>query len=330
MTPRSSFAPVLAVALAVVLGLSGCTNTAGAVALVNGKAIKAEELQRQLDQMKKASPQVFEGAEGKARETEYKAKILESLIQVELVTQAASELGVKVEEKQVTDYIAQLESQYGGKAGLEDAMKQAGITVEQLKESVRSRLLYDGVREKVTKNKPVSDAEARAYYDKNPAAFASQAQVHAAHILVAVKDQALAEKLLAQVKGGADMGPLAKANSTDPGSKDKGGDLGWASPSTYVTEFATAVTEMKPGEVRLVQSTFGWHVIKLIETKPAETKTFESVKEQIVGFLQQEQRSEQYTVYIAELKKKAKVEILDAALKKAMESTQTVSPGVAP
>jgi parvulin-like peptidyl-prolyl isomerase len=330
MTSRSTLSAVLALVLTAALAVTGCTNTAGAAALVNGVPVKSDELQRQLDQMKKASPQMFEGTEGKARELEYKAKILESLIQAELVTQAAKTLGVTVTDKQVTDYITQLEGQYGGKTGLDDAMKQAGITAEQLKVSIRSRLLYDAVRSKVTKQAKVTDEEARAYYDKNPAAFTSQAQVHAAHILVPSSDKALAEKLFAQVKGGADIAALAKANSTDPGSKDKGGDLGWAAPSAYVVEFAKAVGEMKAGEVRLVQSAqLGWHIIKLLETKPAAVQPFESVKPQIIGFLQQEGRSEEFTRYIADLEKKAKVEILDAELRKAMEASPTVSP-VAP
>lgn len=318
---------VTAIAMVAVLSLalSGC-KPAGVVALVNDKPIKSEELQRQFDQIKKASPQVFEGTDGKARETEYKAKILDSLIQVELITQAAEKLGVSVPDKEVTDYMTQLETQYGGKSGLEDAMKQAGITTEQLKDSVKSRLIYDAVRNKVTKDEKVSDEDAKAYYDKNPATFSTPAQVHAAHILLEEKDKTQAEKVLADVKGGADIAALAKQYSTDPGSKDKGGDLGWAAPNSYVAEFSQAVSEMTANEVRLVHTTFGWHIIKLLETKPAEVKTFEQVREQIAGFLQQETRSEQFTAYVADLRKKAKIEILDADLKKAMEGTQTVSP----
>jgi parvulin-like peptidyl-prolyl isomerase len=182
----------------------------------------------------------------------------------------------------------------------------------------------------------VTDAEIAADYSANAESYRKGEQVKARHILYksdATNDaaqKAKAEAAVKKLKGGADFAALAKANSTDPGSKDKGGDLGWASPSTYVVEFAKALGEMKVGEVRLVQTAqFGWHIIKLIETKPAAVQPFDTVKAQIIGFLQQEGRSEEFTTYVADLEKKAKIEILDAELRKAMEASPTVSP-VAP
>lgn len=334
MRPRSRSAVVIAMALALTLALAGCTN-AGVVAKVNGQPIKATDLQAQFDQLKASAPQMFEGEEGKAREAEYKAKILEGLIQTELIKQAAEKLGVKVSDKEVDDYLKTLESQYGGAEGLKQAMSQAGITTDQLKESVRNRLLYEALQKKVVKDEDISDEQTKEYYDSNSAAFQTGAQVHAAHILIKDQDdkgepvkgaEEQAKKLLADVKGGADIAALAKQYSSDPGSKDQGGDLGWAAPTSYVAEFAQAVSEMKEGEVRLVQSTFGWHVIKLLGTKPAETKTYDEVKEQIIGFLQQERAAEQFATYMEDLEKTAKIEILDADLKKAIEGTATVSP----
>jgi peptidyl-prolyl cis-trans isomerase C len=122
------------------------------------------------------------------------------------------------------------------------------------------------------------------------------------------------------VKKGGDFAALAKKYSTDPGSKDKGGDLGWAPSTQYVPEFAKAVTEMKVGEFRLVSTQFGWHIIKLLGTKPETQQSLDQVKEQITQILQQQGQSDAFTKYVDELKKKAKIEILDAELKKVIDA----------
>jgi peptidyl-prolyl cis-trans isomerase C len=88
-----------------------------------------------------------------------------------------------------------------------------------------------------------------------------------------------------------------------------------------VAEFATAVTEMKVNEVRLVESQFGWHVIKLLETRPASQKSFDEVKDQIKQILDQQAQSDAFTKYVDELRAKAKIEILDAELKKAVDAS---------
>jgi parvulin-like peptidyl-prolyl isomerase len=328
---RTLALPLAAALIAVAIGTVGCTIDKDTIAKVNGQPIKASDVQAQLDQMKKSSPQTFQGTEGPKREQEFKAKILESLIQLELIKQAGKELGVDVTTKQVDDYIKQLETQYGGATGLTDAMKQSGVTMDQLKASVSNRLLVDAVGKKVTKAGAISDADIKAYFDKNPGMFKTAAQVHVEHILFATADKKTAESVFDQVKKGGDFAALAKKHSTDPGSKDKGGDLGWAPSTQYVPEFAKAVTEMKINEVRLVSTQFGWHVIKLLETKPESQQTLDQVREQITQILQQQGQSDAFTKYVDELKKKAKVEILDAELKKVIDAasapaTSTVTP----
>src|SRR6185312_2451977 len=87
-------------------------------------------------------------------------------------------------------------------------------------------------------------------------------EVHARHILVKTKDKALAHSLLTQLKHGASWKVLAKKYSTDTGTKDKGGDLGTFQKGQMVAPFDKAVFSMKPGEIRLVKSTFGWHIVQ--------------------------------------------------------------------
>jgi foldase protein PrsA len=327
---RTLALPLAAALLVTAFAVSGCTTDKNTIATVNGQPIKATDVQAQLDQMKKSSPQTFQGTEGPKREAEFKAKILESLIQLELIKQAGKALGVEVTTKQADDYIKQLETQYGGATGLADAMKQSGVTMEQLKASVTNRLLVDAVGKKVTKADTISAADIKAYFEKNPGMFKTAAQVQAEHILFAAADQKTAESVLDQVKKGGDFAALAKKYSTDPGSKDKGGDLGWAPTTQYVTEFATALNQMKVNEVRLVQTQYGWHVVKLLGTKPESQQTLDQVKEQITQILQQQGQSDAFTKYVDELKKKAKIEVTDPELKKLIEAASAPATSTAP
>jgi peptidyl-prolyl cis-trans isomerase C len=132
----------------------------------------------------------------------------------------------------------------------------------------------------------VSDAEAQAEYDKFKAE-ASGTEYRASHILVEQEDEAKA--LIAQIKGGAKFEDLAKTKSKDPGSGERGGDLDFAKPDAYVPEFGKAMAALKKGEMTEtpVKSQFGWHIIRLTDTREAQFPAFDEVKGQIVERLEQ-------------------------------------------
>ncbi|WP_041527992.1 foldase protein PrsA [Paracoccus aminophilus] len=144
----------------------------------------------------------------------------------------------------------------------------------------RRAYLAGAVLEKVAASDP-TDAELKAVYEK---AFGSQTapktEYHAAHILVKTEDEAKAiEDELAK---GGDFGKIAQEKSTDTASGPNLGELGWFQPEQMVQPFADAVKTLKPGEVsQPVQTQFGWHVIKLIETRDVSAPKFDEVKEQL-------------------------------------------------
>lgn len=330
LTRPAVIACLIAALVLVVAAAAGCSlQPKDALATVNGVAITSTQVDGQLAQMEHASPQTFEGTAGVALKQDYRAQILSSLIQIEVVKQAGAGMGVKVSSTQVDQYIAQLKSQYGGQSGLDAAMKQSGITTAVLRDSIANRLLVDAVMAKVTSGTvTVSDAQIKAYYNANKASFAGQTQVHAAHILFATKDKALAQSVLAQIKNGADFATLAKKYSTDPGSKSKGGDLGWAPTTQYVAEFAAATEQMKIGEIRLVQSQYGWHIIKLLGRKAAQPQTLAQVKDQIKQTLLQQAQSAAFQKWVNAQQKKDTVVILDAGLKKLIGQTSSAQQPV--
>jgi peptidyl-prolyl cis-trans isomerase C len=152
------------------------------------------------------------------------------------------------------------------------------------------------------KKNPVKDADIKAEYDK----FKGQAgdkEYHARHILVEKEDDAKA--IIAKLKSGGKFEELAK-QSKDPGSADKGGDLDWATPASYVKPFSDALIALQKGQVTEtpVKSQFGFHVIKLEDVRAAKIPTLEEVKPQISESLQQKKLQ----AFQQELRKKAKVE----------------------
>lgn len=135
---------------------------------------------------------------------------------------------------------------------------------------------------------PVTDAEVQAEYDKFKAQAGGGSEYRASHILVEKEDDAKA--IIAKLKAGGNFEELAKANSKDPGSAEKGGDLDWANPSSYVPEFSAALASLKKGETTQtpVKSQFGYHIIRLVDVRQAEFPPLDQVKAQIQQRLAQQ------------------------------------------
>jgi len=151
------------------------------------------------------------------------------------------------------------------------------------------------------KTHPISEAQLKAEYEGIKAGLGST-EFKARHVLVEKEEDAKA--IIAKLDKGEKIADLAK-QSKDPGSKDKGGDLGWNSPNTYVKPFSEALTKLKKGEYTKtpVKTDFGYHVILLEDTRPLSAPPFEQVKPQ----LQQRAAQAQLEKMVAELRAKAKV-----------------------
>ncbi|MBS0509422.1 MAG: peptidylprolyl isomerase [Proteobacteria bacterium] len=153
------------------------------------------------------------------------------------------------------------------------------------------------------KKNPVTDAEIQAEYDKFVAANAGK-EYKASHILVEKEEDAKA--IIAALKKGAKFEEIAKKQSKDPGSGARGGDLDWASPSSYVPEFTEALVKLEKGKTTQtpVKSQFGWHVIRLDDVRDAQLPKLDEVKPQIAQQLQQQKLAK----FQEDLRTKAKVE----------------------
>lgn len=151
---------------------------------------------------------------------------------------------------------------------------------------------------------PISDAELKDAYNQYKKELGDK-EYKAQHILVKTEDEA--KEVLAQIKGGGDFAKLAKEKSLDPGSKTKGGDLGWFPPAGMVKPFSEAVVKLKKGEMTAapVQTPFGWHIIKLNDSRATNPPTFEKAKPGLKRTLQQRKLE---TLMLG-LKEKAKIDV---------------------
>ena len=251
---------------AAILSFASSAFAADSVATVNGKPIK----QSVYDYIAKDAT-----ARGQKVDAPVKEAIINKLVDSEIVYQEAQKIGL---DKQ-PDYVAR-------------------------EELARRELLTSAFLQDYVKKNPISDADTKAAYEQYKKAYGEK-EYSARHILV--KTEAEAKDIIAQLGKGGDFAKIAKEKSLDPGSKDKGGDLGWFSPATMVKPFSDAVAGLQKGAVSAtpVQTQFGWHVIKLVDTRAAQPLSYDKVKEGLQKNLQQRNLEK----LMADLRTKSKIDV---------------------
>ncbi|HVO31550.1 MAG TPA: peptidylprolyl isomerase [bacterium] len=291
------------------------------VATVNGTAIKKGDLQNAVESVKAQMQMVGTQVPADRKDEMYRG-LLDDLIATELLAQEAKTRAIPVSDKDVDDFVSGFKDRFPSEQVFQNALKEQGITEVQLRSDVRKQLGIKKLLEKEVMSKvTVSDKDAKKFYDENPDKFQEPEQVHAAHVLVTVDkgadDKTKAEKkkeatqVLADAKAGKDFAQLAKDHSGDPGSKDKGGDLGFFPRGEMVKAFEDAAFALKnPGDLSdVVETPYGFHVIKLVERKPSHVVPFDDVKKDIGDFMKEKKAGELAKGYVDGLRKKAQVKI---------------------
>jgi foldase protein PrsA len=313
-----TFRPLLALALAVVLaiGVAGC-GSSDVAATVNGEEISKAELDAQVNRLMEQSPEMFEGEEGESRLIDFKRQLLDNMINNVLIRQAAEERGITVTDEEIDAQITDLKAGFPSEDEFNAALADANLTLEDLEQQLRDQLATQRLMEELVGDETVTDEEIAEYYETNKAQFEEQAAVKASHILFNPEDKATAEQVLAEVNSGGDFAALATEYSKDPGSAAQGGDLGWSDPARpFVTEFQEALDALEVGEVSaLVETEYGWHIIKVEESREQRTKPLSEVSEQIEQTILQQRNTTAYQEFLAEVREEAEIEILIDELK---------------
>ena len=219
-------------------------------------------------------------------------RILERRIgELVMIQAAVRDTAIKVTPEQLSQEVQRemdaRRRQFGTEEQFQAALAQAGMTQEELRNSITQeisgRVLLRNYVQKVGRDHkppPVTDADIKRYFEENKAQFGIRpATVTFSQLVLAPKPsdtaraaaRAKAEEVLKKIREGGDFETLAKQYSEDPGSKDKGGDLGWFRPGTMVREFENVAFAMRPGDISgIVETPFGFHIIKVEKTKGAE------------------------------------------------------------
>lgn len=256
---------LLVLGVFLVSGLFGCGNKVpeGTVATVNGEPISQEELDINYNQF--YSCMQFYGFDVTQDDVKLEARntMLDNMITQELLLQEAEKRGLSVSDEEVEEDIqSMVTNQYGGsQADLEEAVQQAGMTMDFFKDAKKEELLLTKLQTELVNNPETVDV------------------IKASHILVDTEEEA--NEIIAQLDGGADFAALAQEKSTDTGSAANGGELGYfavngVTTSKMVDAFSQGAQALEVGEYSKtpVQSEFGYHII-LVEDKQSDVNLLE-------------------------------------------------------
>lgn len=279
----------------------------GAVATVNGQSISHSELDNKLE----SSP----AARG----------VLQNLVMSMLIDQYAQQHNISVSPAEISKVEDQYKAQYPGDQWNE-LLKARSLSEQDVQDLIRRQLIIDkAVGGSIT----VSDKQIKDYFDKNHAQFDKPAEARARHILV--PDMKTAQKVEADLKSGKDFASEAKQYSTDPGSRDKGGELGWFRKGAMVPSFDQYAFSAPIGKTsEPVKSAFGYHIIQVEERKPAQKATIASTHDQIAQMLRQQQESPLLQPFYQQLQSSAKIEINDPRFQGLFPSPPPSAPAPAP
>lgn len=239
-----------------------------------------------------------------------KKQMLDQLIDERIELQKAKEKKLDADTTKINADVDKkyndIKTAYGDK--FNDVLKQAGYTETSLKDMLKNQVIIQSLIDDVTKDVKITDAAAKNYYDAHPYDYTEKPDtITASHILVATEDEA--KKVKERLDKGEAFDKVAKEVSTDPGSKDKGGDLGEQPYTTYDADFIKAADALKEGQISSpVKTQFGWHIIKTVKKTKYPEKSFDSVKANIVAQLTDENKQSVYSAQLNTWKKDIKIE----------------------
>lgn len=288
------------------------------VAVVNGTVITRSEYDTEMNRFERQMAMSGQ-AQNPAEMSDLKGRVLDGLIDRELLKQQCKKQNITVDDNEVAQQIAVLKQKFGNEKDFTETLAKMNLTEADLKSQLRQdlaikKLIDQQIATKVT----ITPEEMKAFYDSHPEFFKAPEKVRASHILIKVEptatdaDKAKArERIVAiqeRVKKGEDFAAVAKETSECP-SGANGGDLDFFQRGQMVGPFEDAAFTLKPGTVSdIVETQFGYHLIKVTDKKDASTVAYDEIKGKIEDYMKQQKVNEQLTQYLAQLKKDSKIE----------------------
>ena len=286
--------------------ITACSG-GGSIATVNGQSISKADFDAKLE----SSPAAL--------------ATLQQMVREILLQQYAKTNNVVVSDADIAAKEDQIKANFPP-GSWDDMLKSRGLTEDDVHKLLADQIIIDKA---VGKNIKVSDSAIKAYFDKNHAAFDKPAQVDARHILVA--DLKTAQKVEADLKAGKDFAAEAKQYSIDPGSRDKGGELGEIRHGQMVPAFDAAVFSLPVGVISApVKSPFGYHIIQVESRTPGQKATLANTKAKIADLLRQQQEAPLIQPFLADLQSKANIVVNDPRFSAAFPTPEPTPPQAEP
>jgi foldase protein PrsA len=299
----------IAAGLATLLFATSLTACAagGSIATVNGQSISKSDFDNKLE----SSPAAV--------------STLQQMVREILLQQYAQKNNITVSDAEIASKEDTIKANFPP-GSWSDMLKSRGLTEDDVHKLISDQIIIDKA---VGANVKISDAQIAAYFEKNHAAFDKPAQVTARHILVA--DLKTAQKVEADLKSGKDFATEAKTYSIDPGSKDKGGELGPIRHGQMVPAFDAAVFSLPVNVIsQPVKSPFGYHIIQVESRDPGQKATLANSRDKIADLLRQQQEAPLIQPFLQDLQTKANIQISDPRFQAAFPTPEPTPPAAAP
>jgi peptidyl-prolyl cis-trans isomerase C len=291
------------------------------VAKVQSTLITEKEVAEMIDQLASRSEPSTDQTRDK--NTLYFKDALESLIGIALLKEEGKEKNITLDKSKVDEAYQSVAARFSSADEFNKVLKDQKLTEADLRKQLEENLVYQQLVDQAIKDVPkASEEDIKKFYDGNQAFFKVPEQVHAAHILLSVtaktttEEKAEIRKKLEGIRADIENGKItfeeaAAKYSDDEGTAKKGGDLGLFTKGEMVKEFEEAAFSAKPGTFApIVETEFGYHLIKVLETKPAGIASLDEAKSSIRNYLERKAKQDALVKHVEDLKGKAKLEIL--------------------
>lgn len=292
------------------------------VGVVNSSVILESELNIRMAPYEADVEQIEDPKERVRRYEKLRGQVLDELVNEELIYQAAAEARIEVEEKELDAAIKDIRDQNKlDEQQFQQALVAQGYSYPAYRQDIRRQLTrVKAMNQLVAPKVTVTDDEVRARYDQMVRRSEAVSAVQLSHMLFALparpsesqvaEAKAKAAEAIARVRGGEPFAEVAKQLSEDAATKDGGGELGWIERGSLDPQWESVVFAMEKGEVRgPVSGPTGLHVFFVGEVKRNDMKSFDALKEQLRGELRQREMAKQTETWIADLRKKAFIDV---------------------
>tara|TARA_B100000686_G_scaffold342185_1_gene420820 strand:+ start:944 stop:1924 length:981 start_codon:yes stop_codon:yes gene_type:complete len=305
--------------LSIVLFFLGCSGSGlsdksfdndGPVVLVNGEAIKGKQFERELKLQRKKYKIDPDKPIDPEQLRVLKAKTLNEMIQSVLFEQEAVRNDIYLSSDEFNRMMEEIKNDYHEEISLKKIFQIEGVDQKDWENKLRKYMLTEKLFEKVIENNVIlSESALRSYFDKHPEDFRKAERVRALHIMVATEEDAqkIRKKLESRVEK---FSSLALKYSLGP-EGIRGGDLGYFEAGQMPEEF-DGVFKLKVNRVSdVIQTPYGYHILKVIDKKPARDMEYKEARKMIHGKLSRKKREQAFQVWLHEVRSRAKIEIND-------------------